>query len=147
MSININWLIICFYFSGKSWQADENGQLYRTDYLVTDHLAGKIIVFDSVSAFQLAEQMLAWFWVCDHRRACCGLLVVHIEQILWEVMSQFVLCLLLYNMNISWLVWRIEMVAHLAVLCFFAAGVCNRIPSPALTMFCILVSVCSTLGQ
>lgn len=30
-------------FLGKSWQADTYGQLYRTDYLVTDHLAGKII--------------------------------------------------------------------------------------------------------
>lgn len=30
-------------FLGKSWQADTFGQLYRTDYLVTDHLAGKII--------------------------------------------------------------------------------------------------------
>ncbi|KAJ8279418.1 hypothetical protein COCON_G00064840 [Conger conger] len=29
----------CFQISGKSWQADANGQLYRTDYLVTDHLA------------------------------------------------------------------------------------------------------------
>lgn len=27
--------------SGKSWQADGNLHLYRTDYLVTDHLAGK----------------------------------------------------------------------------------------------------------
>lgn len=25
--------------TSKSWQADTNGQLYRTDYLVTDHLA------------------------------------------------------------------------------------------------------------
>ncbi|KAI7808000.1 hypothetical protein IRJ41_013991 [Triplophysa rosa] len=25
--------------TSKSWQADTNEQLYRTDYLVTDHLA------------------------------------------------------------------------------------------------------------
>lgn len=28
---------------GKNWQAEGNLPLYRTDYLVTDHLAGKFL--------------------------------------------------------------------------------------------------------
>ena len=35
--------LVSLWSSGKSWQADGNLHLYRTDYLVTDHLAGKFL--------------------------------------------------------------------------------------------------------
>lgn len=42
--------IVISLIPGKSWQADRNLHLYRTDYLVTDHLAGKFLVISAVGS-------------------------------------------------------------------------------------------------